>query len=90
MIADQAQKKKKKKPHKTKLTKTDLWKGRDLWKQNYQRRMLSIQPMTVQVCWSHTKLSKRSKSLYNVKLVGESAPAMFPEYLKELIQDRGY
>lgn len=36
------------------------------------------------------KLSKRSKSLYNVKLVGESAPAMFPEYLKELIQDRGY
>ena len=36
------------------------------------------------------KLSKRNKSLYNVKLVGESAPAMFPEYIKELIQDRGY
>lgn len=29
-------------------------------------------------------------SLYNIKLVGESAHAKFPEYLKKLIQDRGY
>lgn len=29
-------------------------------------------------------------SLYNIKLVGESAPVPFPECLKRLIQERGY
>lgn len=29
-------------------------------------------------------------SLYNIKLAGKSAPVTFPEYLKKLIQDRGY
>ena len=55
MIAEQAQEKK---THKTKLNKIDLWKGRDLWKQNYQGRMVSIQPMMFQsagAIWSSLK-----------------------------------
>ena len=58
IIADQAQGKKKKKTHKTKLNKIDPWKGRDLWKQNYQGRMVSIQPMMFQsagAIWSSLK-----------------------------------
>lgn len=46
--------------------------------------------MMFQVLLEPFEVLQKKYSLYNVKLVGESAPAMFPEYLKELIQDRGY
>lgn len=52
--------------------------------------MVSIQAHDVSSLLEPFEALQKKYSLYNVKLVGESAPAMFPEYLKELIQDRGY
>lgn len=40
--------------------------------------------------WGLLEALEQKYSLYNIKLVGESAQAKFPEYLKKLNQDRGY
>lgn len=61
----------------------------DTW-ENKAKEMLRTQHRKFQAHLGLFEALWKKCHLYNIKLVGESALAMFPEYLMKLTQDRGY